>query len=250
MRYFLELTYKGTRYHGWQVQENAPSVQAELERALTMLLRERIIVTGCGRTDSGVHAYRYMVHFDVEKAIAYEDFVRRINGVLANDIAVHRCFEVADDLHARYSAVQRTYRYFIHTEKDPFLDDRSYYYRYRAMPDIQLMNDFCRELYAIQDFAPFEKLGSNIGHSLCTLYHAEWTAQAKGWMFEITANRFLYNMVRFIVGTCLDIGTGRKTIEETMIDVRDGVKMNVHLAAPAHGLYLWKIDYPDFSTLP
>jgi tRNA pseudouridine38-40 synthase len=248
LRYFIELSYKGARYHGWQRQKNALSVQEVLERAFSIILRQYTEVTGCGRTDTGVHAYRYIAHFDTELLIEADDLLYRVNAILPEDIALYHIFPVADDLHARFSAVARTYRYFIHTNKEPFLTDRSYYYRMKDLPDVDLMNDFCRHLPDFSDFTSFEKLGAYSAHGLCDVTTAIWTKEKDRYTFEITSNRFLRNMVRAIVGTCLMIGTERVKKEDILEEIKLRDYIQLLLTAPAHGLHLWKIEYPDFST--
>jgi tRNA pseudouridine38-40 synthase len=248
LRYFIELSYKGARYHGWQRQKNALSVQEVLERAFSIILRQYTEVTGCGRTDTGVHAHRYIAHFDTELPIEAADLLYRVNAILPEDIALYHIFPVADDLHARFSAVARTYRYFIHTNKEPFLTDSSYYYRMKDLPDLDLMNDFCRHLPDFGDFTSFEKFGANSNNALCNVSKAFWTKENDRYVFEITSNRFLRNMVRAITGTCLMIGTQRVTKEHVLEEIRDQYVIHLLLTAPAHGLHLWKIEYPDFST--
>lgn len=248
MRYFIELSYKGARYHGWQRQKNALSVQEVLEKAFSTILRRDIEVTGCGRTDTGVHAFRYIAHFDTDTAIQEADVLYRVNAVLPEDIALYHIFQVEDELHARFSAVARTYRYFIHTQKEPFLADRSYFYRMKELPDIDKMNSFCKQLLHFSDFTSFEKFGANNGHALCSLTKAFWIREEGCYTFEITSNRFLRNMVRAITGVCLMIGTDRVREEDMLQEVKDRSIIHLLLTAPAHGLHLWKIDYPAFST--
>jgi tRNA pseudouridine38-40 synthase len=248
LRYFIELSYKGARYHGWQRQKNALSVQEVLEKAFSIILRQHIEVTGCGRTDTGVHAYRYIAHFDTDAPIWEADVLYRVNAVLPEDIAIYHIFQVEDELHARFSAVARTYKYFIHTRKEPFLSDRSYYYRLKELPDIDKMNSFCEHLLTIPDFTSFEKIGANNAHALCSVTKAFWTKEADRYTFEITSNRFLRNMVRAITGTCLMIGTDRVSADYILQQVKDTDYIHLLLTAPAQGLHLWKIDYPHFST--
>lgn len=247
MRYFFELSYKGSRYHGWQKQRNALSVQEVIEQALSTLFKNPVEILGCGRTDTGVHAFRYMAQFETEETIP-EDFIYRINAILPEDVAVYRFFPVSQEMNARFEAVSRTYKYFIHTRKEPFLADRSYFFRFRQKPDIEAMNFFCAQLLEIKDFSSFEKKGSDNENSLCTLTRAKWEWSESEMVFEITANRFLRNMVRAIVGTCLMIGTGKANADDVLQKVKNRETVALLMTAPAHGLHLWKIVYPEFST--
>ena len=249
MRYFLELSYKGGRYHGWQKQRNALSVQEVIEQSLSTLFKNPIEILGCGRTDTGVHAFRYMAHFETEEVIS-EDFIYRINAILPEDVAIYRIIPVNQDMNARFLAVSRSYKYFIHTQKEPFLTDRSYFFRFRQKPDLEAMNYFCTQLLGVHDFSSFEKKGSDNENSLCHVTLAKWEMNDHELVFEITANRFLRNMVRAIVGTCLMIGTGKANADEVLQKVKNRENIALQMIAPAHGLYLWKIVYPEFSTEP
>jgi tRNA pseudouridine38-40 synthase len=248
LRYFTELSYKGSRYHGWQRQQNALSVQEVLERSFSTVLRHPVEVVGCGRTDTGVHAHRYIAHFETEHAWIADELCYRVNALLPEDVALYRIFPVEQDTHARFSAVARTYRYFIHFRKEPFLSDRSFFYRLKELPDLHLMNHYCNQLLQFSEFSSFEKVGSNNGHSLCQLFHARWERTGHQMVFEIKANRFLRNMVRAITGTCLMVGTGRVGEDDLLKQVAQREIIPLLLTAPAHGLHLWKIDYPSFST--
>jgi len=250
MRYFLHLCYKGTHYHGWQRQENARTVQGCIEAALSTLLRTPTEVTGCGRTDTGVHARSYYAHFDTDQ-VQGTSFLHALNAILPEDISIYSIHEAAATAHARFSAVSRSYRYFIHTRKEPFLSDRSYYFRQAVQPDLAEMNQFCKALLELEDFSSFEKKGSDNAHSLCQLMHAEWHATPEGMVFEIQANRFLRNMVRAITGASLMVGCGKAGREELLTQVAQKHTLHLTMTAPAHGLHLWSIDYPEntFSSL-
>lgn len=247
VRYFLHLTYKGTHFHGWQRQNNAPSVQETLEKACSTLLKCETEITGCGRTDTGVHAHSFYAHFDHD-AILDNTLLYPLNALLPDDIAVHDIIPVDAEMHARYSATERTYKYFIHTHKDPFLTDRSYFFRHSDRLDIEKMNAFGAALPGFVDFSSFEKVGSNNKHSLCTVLSAEWSVTADGLVFTITANRFLRNMVRAIVATSLMIGTGKISLEDVLKQIQLKERIHLYLTAPAQGLHLWDIRYPSLPS--
>ena len=205
MRYFVWFSYDGTAYHGWQLQPNGNTVQAELQRALSLLLREEITVTGAGRTDTGVHARQMAAHFDTDASFKPEELSKKLNGVLPADISVNRVEQVADDLHARFSAVRRTYHYYIHTRKDPFR--RMYSLETHYVLDFPLMNEAAGILMEYDDFGAFCKAGSDVKTTICKVTAAQWhQTAADAWYFEITANRFLRNMVRAVVGTLIEVG--------------------------------------------
>jgi len=241
-RYFIHLSYNGTDFHGWQRQHNASSIQGTCEEALSLLLHDDIIqITGCGRTDAGVHARSYYAHFDTDRILP-DEFIYRLNAILPKSIAVDNVTSVPDSLHARFDAIERTYKYFIHKKKNPFKENLSY-----ALPkyelDITLMNDFCNILILKDDFSAFEKKGSDNKTSLCNLTHAYWEVEGDEVIFTITSDRFLRNMVRAIVGTCLMIGTKRSDTLDILRKVDNKEQINVTLPVPAHGLYLWDIGY-------
>lgn len=246
MRYFIHLSYKGSRYHGWQRQDNASTVQAEIETKISTILKTPIEVIGCGRTDTGVHAHSYYAHFDIQFDLP-PNFKQALNSILSKDIGVYDVMSSNEDVHARFSADVRSYRYFIHYQKDPFLIDRSFYYRYNNIPDIDLMNEFCHQLLAIEDFSSFEKKGSDNKHSRCTVTQAVWTPTENGCYFEIRANRFLRNMVRAIVGTSLMIGCKKTDVVTVMKEVKNQKIIHLNMTAPAQGLHLWSIQYPENS---
>lgn len=243
-RYFLELTFDGTPYRGWQLQPDAPSVQGEVERALRLALhRQQVNAVGCGRTDTGVHALRYWLHFDADGDHVLDDrFVHSLNGILPEHIAAKRILAVADDAHARFSATERGYVYRIHRLKDPFLTDRSYLLR--PALDLDAMNEACRALIGTQDFASFQRVGSDNRTSICDVRHAAWSATAEGYSFLIRADRFLRNMVRAIVGTCLVIGKGRQPAEHMAQVIAGKDRSLAGKSAPACGLYLDHVVYP------
>ena len=244
MRYFLRLSYKGSRYCGWQKQPGTPTVQQALEEALLAILGQSTQIVGCGRTDTGVHAHGYFAHFDVMEEVDTTLLVYRANAYLDEEIAIQEIFAVKDDAHARFDAISRTYKYFIHTSKNPFLSDRSFYLRGPKSTDIDLMNEFGKMLCEKKDFSAFEKKGSDNKHSLCEVSAAFWEKTPQGFVFTITANRFLRNMVRAIVGTSLMVGTGRITLEEVEEYIDHKIQVPLTITAPAQGLFLWDIKYP------
>jgi tRNA pseudouridine38-40 synthase len=243
MRYFICLSYKGTRYHGWQVQENAPTVQAELNRALSLLLAEPVVATGAGRTDTGVHARRYMAHFDSKRDLlsGKMNWLYRINSVLPADICVYDIVPVHDTAHARFDAVERTYKYYIHTVPDPFLLDFSVYIPYSL--DVEAMNEASRKLLDYSDFTSFAKLHGGNKTNLCNLTKAAWESTDNGLVFTISANRFLRNMVRATVGTLLDVGRGKTSFDDFVRIIEQKERRAVGTSAPAKGLFLEQISY-------
>lgn len=244
MRYFIKLCYKGTNFHGWQRQNNASTVQGEIEKTLLIVLRENIEIVGCGRTDTGVHAHEYFAHFDTDLILNHRH-IAAFNAVLPDDISIINIFKSTEDIHARFTAASRSYRYFIHYQKDPFLTDRSYHYRQATLPNVELMNQFCEQLIHVQDFSSFEKKGSDNTHGRCTMTQAEWRSTENGIIFEVHANRFLRNMVRALVGTSLMIGCQKRILEDIMQEVSEQKTIHLSMTAPAHGLHLWSIDYPQ-----
>lgn len=242
MRYFISFAYDGTNYHGWQIQPNGNTVQAELQKALTTFLREPIEVVGAGRTDTGVHA-RYMVaHFDYNSDLDVSQLTYRLNRILPKDITIYKLWHVAGDMHARFSATRRTYRYYLHTQKDPFLRHYSLETHYNL--DFDAMNLAAKALLCHNDFAAFCKSGADVKTTLCTIYDAAWHQTSDhSWYFEITANRFLRNMVRAIVGTLVEVGRSRITIEQFQEVIRSGKRTQAGESMPAHALFLESINY-------
>ena len=213
MRFFITLSYDGTRFHGWQIQPNGISVQGELQRGLSLLLRQEIIVTGAGRTDAGVHASMMVAHFDYVGELDCRQLAYKLNKLLPQDIAVQKVEQVSDDLHARFSATSRTYYYHIHTEKSPF--ERHYSCELHYPLDFDKMNEAARILMEYEDFGAFCKSHADVKTTLCHVTKAEWHQTSSfTWYFEITANRFLRNMVRAVVGTLIEVGRGHSMISE------------------------------------
>ncbi|WP_448519512.1 tRNA pseudouridine(38-40) synthase TruA [Rhodoflexus sp.] len=245
-RYFLEIAYKGTNYHGWQAQENTTStVQGELNRALGFILRQSAVETiGSGRTDTGVHCKSQYVHFDAEKAIEdISKFIYSLNRCLPPDILVKNCLPVRPEANARFSALSRAYEYHITREKDPFSKDLSYQFAY--ILDVEAMNRAAAILLAYDDFQSFSKVKTDVKTFRCNIFYAFWEATQTGYIFRIKADRFLRGMVRAIVGSLIDVGLGKSTADDfrSMIEVKDRTKAG--RAVPPHGLFLCEVSYPD-----
>lgn len=256
MRYFIYLAYDGTNYHGWQIQPNAVSVQGEIERCLSTILRERVPIIGAGRTDTGVHARMMAAHFnyDTEKegAVTFKEsypgegwesgLAFRLNRMLPPDISIYRIEPVADDLHARFSATSRTYHYYIHTRKSPFCRQYSLETHYKL--DFDAMNRAGEYLTTVSDFASFCKMGSDNKTTICDVRTAKWVETSPGeWYFEITADRFLRNMVRAVVGTLVDVGRGRLTFDQFKAVVDSHKRTEARESMPAHALFLEDVSY-------
>ncbi len=251
VRYFLELAYDGTNYHGWQIQPNAASVQATINDALHKALRRQVYIIGAGRTDTGVHASYYVAHFETDEPIEDVGFVlHRLNVILPPDVAVYSLQSVAPDLHSRFSAQKRTYKYYLSTRKIPFT--RNYCYRPNFKLDFALMNEAASHLLSYHDFTSFARLHADTATNECTVTRAEWTQTGcDEWVFTISANRFLRNMVRAIVGTLIDVGRGRLTVGDfvTIIEAKNRCKAST--SAPAQALFLHDIEYPEgFGFVP
>jgi tRNA pseudouridine38-40 synthase len=244
-RYFIFISYKGTSYHGWQLQPNSVTVQKILENALSVILGEEISTTGAGRTDSGVHALFFCAHFDSlsPDLSEKEKLVFRLNRFLPEDISVSAIRKVHPDANARYSAISRTYQYFISRTKDPFFNSSSWFLH--GDIDVKAMNQACGVLYRHSDFTSFSKLHSGSKTNICRIYDAQWEDKDNRLVFTIRADRFLRNMVRAIVGTLVEIGFGKMNQDEfeEIIIARDRCRAGT--SAPAKGLFLVDIDYPE-----
>ncbi|MFY7672722.1 tRNA pseudouridine(38-40) synthase TruA [Tenacibaculum sp. MEBiC06402] len=241
MRYFIELSYNGKNYYGWQVQPNVISVQEKITSALSTILREEIAIVGAGRTDAGVHASQMYAHFDIDKELD-DNFTYKLNAILPDDIVIYRTVKVADDAHARFDAVSRSYEYKIWLGRNPFLLDTSWQLNYKNI-DIKAMNAAAKLLHDYEDFECFSKVKTDVYTFNCTVTNAEWKLEGDQLTFFISANRFLRNMVRAIVGTLLDIGLGKKSVEDfkTIIESKNRSKAGV--SVPAKGLFLTKVEY-------
>lgn len=242
MRIFLWLSFDGTAYHGWQIQPNGMSVQEKVQQCLSTLLSQPIAVTGAGRTDAGVHARTMVCHFDIDKELDTDQLCYRLNRILPRDISCGRAERVSEDMHARFSAKRRTYRYFIHTQRDPFL--RHYSVETHWKLDFEMMNEAALWLTTQDDFKAFCKAGADNKTTLCQVTTAQWVSTSPTtWYFEIAANRFLRNMVRAVVGTLFEVGRHRMTLEQFREVVVTGTRSDAGESMPAHGLFLWDIEY-------
>jgi len=244
-RYFIELAFKGTAYHGWQKQPNAVTVQDEVDRALSVVLKEQVETIGAGRTDTGVHARFFTAHFDSE---AYDPacksrFIYGVNSILPPDIAIKDVFPVAAGTHARFSALTRTYEYHIRKGKDPFETDYSWHYP-QAL-DIVSMNQASGLLMQVEDFKSFSKYHTQTKTSICKVFNASWAEGNDTIVFTIEADRFLRNMVRAIVGTLIEVGNGKISREDFRQVILAGDRKAAAASAPAKALLLTKITYPD-----
>lgn len=244
MRYFIWFGYDGTQYHGWQIQPNGVTVQSELQRCLSLLLREDVDVVGAGRTDAGVHARRMAAHFDTAQSFDAELLAKKLNGLLHQDIAVYRIEPVDADKHARFSAVSRTYYYHIHTSKDPFLRYFSLELHYKL--DFARMNEAGSILLEYEDFGAFCKAGSDVKTTICHVTEAQWVQTSETtWYFKITANRFLRNMVRAVVGTLIEVGRGRMSLDDFRAVIEGKKRTQAGESMPAKALFLEDVTYPN-----
>lgn len=244
-RYFIRLSYNGTAYHGWQIQENTFStVQQVINEMLSRLLNEPVFVTGCGRTDTGVHAEEYYAHFDCTKDLMQEKtkWIFKFNHALPSDIAIQKIIPVADNANARFDAISRTYQYHIHFKKDPFLENRSYFMYFDL--DVNKMNEAARSLFNYTDFSSFAKSNTQNFTNNCKIYKAEWEKGNDKLIFTISADRFLRNMVRAIVGTLINVGKGKISVDEFRAIIEEKNRSSAGLSVPACGLYLTNVTYP------
>ncbi len=244
-RYFIRLAYDGAKYHGWQVQPNAISVQEELQRVFSLILRESIELVGCGRTDAGVHARYFVAHIDAQQTIVDPDrLVFKLNSFLDRAIAIYDIYAVDEDMHARFSAISRSYEYHLVCRKSPFLE--AYSFRPSFYPNFDKMNEAASRLLDYEDFTSFSRLHTDTFTNDCDVTLAEWRRHdSEHWVFYISANRFLRNMVRAIVGTLLEVGRGKLSVEEfcAIIEAKDRGKAGA--SAPAKGLFLTDVLYPE-----
>lgn len=255
MRWFIDLAYRGAPFHGWQVQPGAVTVQEVLEHALATLVRvPAVAVTGAGRTDAGVNARRMIAHVDLPEGFDARDgrFLRAVNSLCGRDIAVYSFTPVAPDAHARFDATERTYRYFVHTVKDPFAEQGGLSWRAPFGLDFEAMNRAGEMLTGVRDFTSFSKLHTDVKTNICDLRMARWEpmgAEAEGrWYFEIAADRFLRNMVRAVVGTLVDIGRGKMRPEEIMDILAAKDRCAAGTSMPGEALFLWDIKYPYYRS--
>jgi len=242
LRYFIKLAYNGTPYHGWQCQPNAASVQETLNNAFSTLLKTEISLMGAGRTDTGVHAREMYAHFDFETPFDIPKLVYKLNSYLPKDIVIYDIIPVTDEAHCRFDATKRTYEYHINTFKDPFLQQQSWYFNQKL--DVDLMNKAAKILFNHTDFECFSKVNTDVNTFDCTIFEAYWKEERNKLIFTISANRFLRNMVRSIVGTLVNIGLHKITLEDFNTIIESKKREKAGFSVPAHGLFLTKIDYP------
>jgi len=245
MRFFARLSYKGTKYHGWQIQPNAISIQEELEKAFSTILQNKTAVTGAGRTDTGVHAENYIAHFNMDNSLFENDLdnlIYKLNAILPYDIAIHEINLVNENAHARFDAKSRTYQYFISKQKDAFNYELSWL-RFGRL-NLELMNKACEILINYKDFTSFAKLHTDNKTNNCVIKTAFWKEDDTNIIFEITADRFLRNMVRSIVGTMVSVGLERLSLNDFKNIIESKNRNNAGVSAPASGLFLKKIVYP------
>jgi tRNA pseudouridine38-40 synthase len=244
-RYFIKLAYNGTRYHGWQIQQNALTVQQVITDAVKLIWMKDFKMIGCGRTDTGVNALRFYAHFDLQeekKQEELDELALRLNRYLPEDIVIFSIFPVPPVLHSRYDAVSRTYAYHIHTRKDPFLNSSSWFVHSKL--DVELMNRGGEVLLEYEDFTSFSKANLKRKTNLCTITGAKWEIDGHRLVFRITANRFLHDMVRAIVGTLVDLGQHKITLEDLRQIIESKDRCSAGESVPAKGLYLTHVEYP------
>jgi len=247
MRYFIQLSYLGAKYCGWQKQPESPSVQETLETAFSTMLRTPTELVGCGRTDTGVHARIYYVHLDCDKMP--DNALSRLNKLLPPDIAIHQIHEVKEDAHARYDAFSRAYEYHLHFQKSPFLKDHSFLFPFPSRPDFSKTQAAAKLLLNYEEFFPFCKSNTDVKTMRCELKEARWEQpDANRWVFYIGANRFLRGMVRLIVGMSLNVGLGKVSIEEVQQAMEQQTRLKRSWSVPPEGLFLMKVEYPFLNT--
>ena len=247
MRYFIKFSYNGSRYHGWQIQPNAISVQETLTTAMETILKSKIELVGAGRTDTGVHASEMFAHFSFETTINIENTKHKLNSFLPSDIAVCAIFNVPDHVHARFSAKKRTYEYHIHQKKDVFKNDQSWFLQKEI--DLILMNKASEILLKHTNFQSFSKVNTDVHTFDCKIFSAKWSKKHNNIVFEICADRFLRNMVRSIVGTMINVGLEKISIDDFQQIILNKDRKKAGFSVPAHGLFLTKIEYPSIDNL-
>jgi pseudouridylate synthase I len=241
-RYFIEVAYKGTNYSGFQIQQNANSIQAEVEKALKIFFKKDFELTGSSRTDAGVHALQNFFHFDVDDQLNFEnDFQYNLNALLPKDIVIKKISQVKDGSHCRFDAVSREYKYFIYQQKDPFLQDTAFYYPYKL--NLEKLNDAAKHIMNYEDFTSFSKRNTQVKNFLCRIEKSEWYFEGNLIVYNVIANRFLRGMVKGLVGTMLRVGTNKISIAgfSNIIENKDCNKAD--FTPPSHGLFLQSVNY-------
>lgn len=245
-RYFLEVSYKGTNYSGFQTQKNSNTIQDEIEKALRVLIKERIVLTGSSRTDAGVHALQNFFHFDtdrLDRKQLKEKYVYNLNAILPDDIAVKKIMEVHEDSHSRFDAVSREYKYYITQKKNPFVKDKAFYFPYTL--DIEKMNLVAKEIMKYEDFTSFSKRNTQVKTFKCILIQSKWIIENDLLIYHVKGNRFLRGMVRALTATMLRVGRGKISTDEfhSIIKAKDCTKAS--FGVPPHGLFLTSVEYPS-----
>lgn len=241
-RYFIEVSYKGTNYSGFQIQQNANSIQAEVEKAFKIFFKKKFELTGSSRTDAGVHAFQNFFHFDVDDQLNFQnDFQYNLNSIIPKDIVIKKIFPVNDSAHCRFDAVSREYKYFIYQDKDPFLQDTAFYYPYKL--DLGKLNQAAQQIITCEDFTSFSKRNTQVKNFICQILKSEWYVEEDKIIYNVTANRFLRGMVKGLVGTMLRIGTNKISLNEfsKIIEKKDCNKAD--FSPPSHGLFLDAVNY-------
>ena len=245
-RYFIKLSYLGTNYHGWQIQPNAITVQEKINKVLELLFRQEIMVMGCGRTDTGVHAKNFYAHIDLDMdslPFPAKQLKYKLNAILPFDIAIHKITEVQNEAHTRFDATSRSYEYHLGIHKNPFNKDICYLSPYKNL-DFDLMNQAAKILYEYTDFECFSKSNTDVATFNCHITQAHWQQKNDKWVFTITADRFLRNMVRAIVGTLIEVGRGQMDLNDFKVVIESKNRGNAGWSVPGKGLSLVEVTYP------
>lgn len=242
-RYLIEVSYKGTAYSGFQVQKNSNTIQAEVEKALEIFFKQKFTLTGSSRTDAGVHALQNFFHFDIERRLFQQENLSEyhLNSILPKDILVKKIFEVPINMHCRFDAISREYKYFIYQQKNPFLEDRAYYYPYKL--DIDRLNEAAELILKENNFASFSKKNTQVNHFICEIIKSEWTLEKDTLVYTVKANRFLRGMVKGLVGTMLRVGRGVITLKEFNDIIKSGDCTKADFSVAAHALFLVSVNY-------
>jgi len=243
LRYFLDISYKGTRYHGWQIQPNANTIQAEIEGALSKIYRLQVGIIGSGRTDTGVHAAQQIAHFDAEDSLPVDQITYKLNAILPNDIVINQCQIVKQDAHARFDAVERAYVYRMRTTRSAFGENEHLFVPYDL--DIDLMNQAAKVLEGKQDFESFSKVKTEVNHFICDIRAAYWERKGEELVFHVRADRFLRGMIRALVGTLIEVGRAKLSQDQFVDILKAKDRTKAGKAASPDGLYLNKVDYPS-----
>lgn len=252
-RYFIEVAYKGTKYSGFQVQDNAITIQSEVESALAIKFGQPFQLTGASRTDAGVHALQNYFHFDTQADLFYQkdnkeknihQVLYSLNSILPDDIVINKIFEVEENQHCRFGAVSREYKYYIYRKKNPFYKDTAYFYPYTI--DFEKLKQAAAVILNTKDFTSFSKKNTQVNNFICSIYKSEWIQENDFVIYNVVANRFLRGMVKGLVGTMLKTASGKISLDEFIDIVKNNNNNNVDFSVPAHGLFLVKVKYPSF----